>query len=84
MPRYALTRTFLYPIVKQVAKWIGINLTKQSFARGLSKVVPIIGGFVSGILTYVTFKPQAKKLKRVLRDEMLQAYENAQPSTPET
>lgn len=75
MPTYVLTKTFLYPLVKQVAKWIGINLTKQSFARGLGKVVPIIGGFVSGLLTYITFKPQSKKLKRQLRDQMLQAYE---------
>jgi len=76
LPRYALTRGVLYPLVKQIAKWVGINLTKQSFSRGVSKLVPIIGGVVSGGLTYVTFKPQSKKLKEQLRSKMLLAYEN--------
>ena len=76
LPRYALTKGVLYPLIKQIAKWVGINLTKQSFSRGVSKLVPIIGGIVSGGLTYVTFKPQSKKLKEQLRGKMLLAYEN--------
>jgi uncharacterized membrane protein len=76
LPRYALTKGVLYPLVKQIVKWVGINLTKQSFSRGVSKLVPIIGGVVSGGLTYVTFKPQSKKLKEQLRSKMLLAYEN--------
>lgn len=76
LPRYALTKGVLYPLVKQIAKWVGINLTKQSFSRGVSKLVPIVGGIVSGGLTYVTFKPQSKKLKEQLRGKMLLAYEN--------
>ena len=46
LPRQALTRTWYYPIVKKVGKWIGIAVTKQSFARGVSKVVPVIGGAI--------------------------------------
>lgn len=76
LPRYALTKTAIYPFVKQVAKWIGVKLTKQTFARGVSKVVPIIGGIVSGVLTYATFKPQSKKLMKKLRNTMYLAYEN--------
>lgn len=76
LPRYALTKGVLYPLVKQIAKWVGINLTKQSFSRGVSKLVPIVGGIVSGGLTYVTFKPQSKMLKDQLRSKMLLAYEN--------
>jgi uncharacterized membrane protein len=71
LPRYALTKGVLYPLVKQIAKWVGINLTKQSFSRGVSKLVPIIGGVVSGGLTYVTFKPQSKKLKEQLHAILL-------------
>ena len=71
LPRYALTKTFFYPIIKQIAKWIGISLTKQSFAKGVSKFVPILGGIVSGGLTYKTFKPQSKKLMFKLRNTML-------------
>ena len=68
LPKYALTKTVIYPIVKQVAKWIGVKLTKESFAKGLGKVVPVLGGVISGGLTYVTFKPGAKKLKKTLHD----------------
>ena len=76
LPRYALTKTFLYPLVKQVAKWIGVSITKQSFARGISKIVPFVGGAVSGGLTYITFKPQSIKLQKVLKEKMLLAYES--------
>ena len=63
-------------MVKQIAKWIGVSLTKQSFARGVSKFVPIIGGVVSGGLSYYTFKRQAKKLMGKLKTTMVLAYEN--------
>ena len=76
LPEYALTKGILYPLVKQVAKWIGVSLTKQSFARGVSKFVPILGGVVSGGLTYYTFKPQAKKLMGKLKTTMYLAYKN--------
>ncbi len=76
LPRYALTKGWLYPIVKQVAKWIGVNLTKNTFARGISKIVPIIGGLVSGTLSYATFKPQSKRLMGELKRTMNLAYIN--------
>lgn len=76
LPRYALTKTFFYPMIKQVAKWLSISLTKQSFAKGVSKFVPILGGLVSGGLTYATFKPQSKRLMLKLKSNMLLAYEN--------
>lgn len=78
LPRYALTKTLLYPLVKQVAKWIGVSITKQSFARGVSKIVPFVGGAVSGGLTYMAFKPQSKKLQNELRNKMILAYKNKQ------
>lgn len=68
LPRYALTKTVIYPIVKQVAKWIGVKLTKESFAKGLGKVIPVIGAAISGGLTYATFKPGAKRLQKALKE----------------
>ena len=41
-------------------------MTKEIFAKGVSKLVPIIGGVVSGTLTYTTFKPAANNLKKHL------------------
>ena len=77
LPKYALTKTVIYPIVKLVAKWIGVKLTKDSFAKGLGKVVPILGGVISGGLTYVTFRPGAKKLKNTLHNCCVFMTENA-------
>lgn len=59
----ALTKGAIYPIVKKIAQTVGIRMTKQIFANGVSKVVPVIGGVVSGGLTFATFKPCAIRLK---------------------
>ena len=60
-----------------MAKWIGIKLTKESFAKGLGKVVPFLGGVISGGLTYATFKPGAKKLKKTLHECCIIITQNA-------
>ncbi len=72
IPQTALTKTFWYPIIKQIGKWLGIQVTKQGVGKGLSKVVPIIGGFVSGGVTVATFRPMANRLRSVLKTEMEQ------------
>lgn len=69
LPRMALTKTVWYPIIKQIAKWLGIKVTKDSFAKGAAKVVPILGGGLSGGITYITFKPQANRLMKHLRED---------------
>lgn len=62
LPHIALTKTFYYPVVKSIAKAFGTNISKEIFAKGISKVVPIIGGVVSGGITFVTLRPMAKRL----------------------
>lgn len=59
----ALTKGAIYPIVKKVATTLGVNMTKDIFAKSVSKVIPVIGGVASGGLTYVTYKPMAIKLQ---------------------
>ena len=66
-----LTQYAIYNIAKQVAKWIGIKLTKDAFAKGVAKVVPLIGAPISAGVTYWAFKPMANKLRKHL-DEQLQ------------
>ena len=68
LPRQALTRTAYYPLIKQISKWIGINVTKNTFARSVSKFVPIVGGLVSAGVTAAMMKPMAKRLKNHLRE----------------
>lgn len=62
----ALMKGAIYPIVKKIASYLGVHMTKTVFARGVSKVIPVIGGVASGGLTFATYKPMAIKLKKHL------------------
>ena len=66
IPQKALTKTFWYPILKKTANFIGINLTKKTFAQGVSKVVPIIGGVISGGINFASMMPMANRLNDTL------------------
>ncbi len=84
LPQKALTKTVYYPIIKQVAKWIGVNLTKASFAKGVGKAIPIVGGVISGGLTLATFRPAAKRLQKKLREQMYDIKADVDNATAET
>lgn len=62
IPRMALTKTFFYPIVKAIAKAVGVKMTKGVFAKGVSKAIPIIGGVISGTITFASMRPMGMKL----------------------
>ena len=66
IPQKALTKTFWYPIIKKIASFIGIKLTKKTFAQGVSKAVPVIGGFVSGGVNFASMMPMANRLNDAL------------------
>lgn len=68
IPRMALTKTMWYPIIKSVGKAIGIKVTKAGVGRGLGKVIPLLGGVISGGMTYAAYKPMAKRLKNELAE----------------
>lgn len=67
----ALTKGTIYPIVKSVSKWFGVNMTKQVFSGFFKKAIPVIGGFIGGSITYLSFKPCCDKLKASLQDTLL-------------
>ena len=56
-----------YPVVKYSLRVIGINITKSTFTKSVSKVVPVIGGFVSSGLTFMALQAQSSRLKGHLR-----------------
>lgn len=66
LPQRALTQGVIYPIVKKVAGYLGVQMTKQTFAKTVSKTIPVVGAVVSGGLTLATYLPMAKRLKRHL------------------
>lgn len=65
LPQKALTKTFWYPIIKQIGKAIGIKVTKSTVAQGVSKAIPIIGGVISGSLNFAAMMPMANRLQSV-------------------
>lgn len=66
IPQKALTKTFWYPILKKIANFIGVNLTKKTFAQGVSKAVPVIGGVISGGINFASMMPMANRLNDTL------------------
>lgn len=68
IPRMALTKTVWYPVLKQIGKWLGIKITRDSVGKSAGKIIPILGGLFSGTLTYATFKPGAKKLQKQMKE----------------
>lgn len=68
LPQKALTKTFYYPIVKSIANFFGASMTKSVFAKGVSKAIPIIGGVISGSITFASMKPMGKRLADTLEE----------------
>lgn len=66
IPQKALTKTFWYPIIKQIGKALSIKVTKTTVANGVSKAVPVIGGVISGGLNFASMYPMAMRLQKTL------------------
>ncbi len=66
LPQKALTKTMYYPLIKNIGKLVGIRVTKQTFSKGVSKAIPILGGIISGGLTYFSLKPMGERLEKTL------------------
>lgn len=66
LPQKALTKTFWYPIIKQIGKAIGVKVTKTTVVQSASKAIPIIGGVISGGLNFASMMPMAKRLSEAL------------------
>jgi len=71
LPKVALTKTAIYPIVKKIAKWLGVKMTKQLFAKSVAKAIPVISALFSGGLTWKTFSSEANRLRKNLREEFI-------------
>ena len=63
-----LTKTAWYGPMKQTLKLIGIKISKDSFAKGVTRTVPVIGGVISGGMTLVALRSQSTRLQKHLRE----------------
>lgn len=62
----ALTKTVWYPVVKKVGAMVGQKITKKTVEKTITKAVPVVGGVVSGGLTYMTYRPMGGRLADAL------------------
>ncbi len=81
LPRYALTKTAYYPVIKEICKWLGIKLTKTTFAQGVAKLIPVVSGGISGALTGVVQRKMAHRLKNHLRELEFAKPSQEKPTT---
>ncbi len=64
LPRKVLSNGWVYIIVKNVAIHVMSRYVKKSLlANGLAKVIPVVGGIVSGSLTLAGFMPMCGRLR---------------------
>lgn len=63
----ALTKTAYYLPIKQVLRKVGVQINKQIFAKTVTKVVPVLGGVVSGGLTYASLRTGSRRLMQHLQ-----------------
>ena len=66
LPQKALTKTFWYPMIKQIGKALSIKITKSTVAKGISNAIPVIGGVISGSLNFASMLPMANRLHAAL------------------
>lgn len=66
LPRVALTKTAIVPVAAQIARLIGTKMSREGFAKGVGRFIPLAGGLFSGGLTLFTFRRGANRLRRQL------------------
>lgn len=66
LARKSLTKGVIFPIIKQIAKSIGVRMTKQIFADTVASGIPVVGGALSGAMTFVMFRPCCMRLRQDL------------------
>ncbi|WP_256984232.1 hypothetical protein [Rhodococcus sp. 05-2256-B1] len=79
----ALTKTTWYPLVKKVGAIIGQKITKKTVEKTITKAVPVVGGIVSGGLTYVTFRPMGHRLADTLVRNLTGEFDDDLDLNPE-
>ena len=62
LPQKALTKTFYNPVIRSILKFFGAKLAKDTFAKGIAKAIPVLGGIISGGVTFASLRPMGTRL----------------------
>ncbi len=63
LPKKPLTKYGIYNVAKQIGKWVGLKVTKDTFSKGIARAIPIVSGFISGGITLGSMRKMSKKLR---------------------
>lgn len=66
LPPEARTKAFYAPVFTAISRQVGSQMTKESLAKGVVKLVPVLGGIVSGGITMTTMRPMGRRLTAAL------------------
>ena len=72
IPQHATTREFWDIVVKRISRELTIRLTTDTASKGIAKLIPVIGGFFSGGMTFFAMRPMGEKLCSVYSDAAFQ------------
>ncbi len=50
------------PIIRTISRSLSLHITKSSFSQGVSKTIPLLGGVISGGITYSSMTKMNKRL----------------------
>jgi hypothetical protein len=79
----ALTKTAWYPLVKKVGAAVGVKITKKTVEKTITKSVPVVGGVISGGLTYLTFRPMGHRLADTMVRNLQGEFDDRLELTPQ-
>ncbi|AGF56007.1 hypothetical protein B0P06_005737 [Clostridium saccharoperbutylacetonicum] len=74
LPRQVLIRNIYLPVIKKIAETIGLKMTKDTFTKGGTKAIPLLGGVISGGLTYISMKSMGNRLRLALESSVDKNY----------
>lgn len=66
LPEMVFRHSATHTLVKEIAQRLGKEITKKNVAQVSSKIIPLIGAPIGASITYFTFKPMARRLKKQL------------------
>lgn len=78
-----LMKTAWYPLLKKVGAVVGKKVTTKTVEKTITKSVPVIGGAVSGGLTFVTFRPMGYRLADTLAKGLRGEHDEYDDLSPE-
>jgi len=65
-----MPKAVLYDIAREAAKTLGVRISQRSFARSITKFVPVLAGIGSGVITWSSFMSAANRLKKRLQTNL--------------